>query len=112
MQFIPAVIAPQMLLSGVIVPVASEPGWLQVVSNVLPLTYAVNGLRSVMLEGAGLGSGNVQPDVGVLAAFCVVTILAAAALTLLYSGYTRSSAYRRHDADVVSRDQGPMDFRS
>lgn len=78
-QFIPAVIAPQMLLSGVIVPVVSEPGWLQVVSNVLPLTYAVNGLRAVMLEGAGLGSSNVQLDVAVLAAFCVVTILAAAA---------------------------------
>lgn len=78
-QFIPAVIAPQMLLSGVIVPVASEPGWLQVVSNVLPLTYAVNGLRSVMLEGAGLGSSTVLLDVAVLAVFCVATILAAAA---------------------------------
>jgi ABC-2 type transport system permease protein len=78
-QFIPAVIAPQMLLSGVIVPVASEPGWLQVVSNVLPLTYAVNGLRSVMLEGAGLASSAVLLDVAVLAAFCVATILAAAA---------------------------------
>jgi ABC-2 type transport system permease protein len=78
-QFIPAVIAPQMLLSGVIVPVASEPGWLQVVSNVLPLTYAVNGLRAVMLEGAGLGSNGVLLDVAVLAAFCVATILAAAA---------------------------------
>ena len=78
-QFIPAVIAPQMLLSGVIVPVASEPGWLQVVSNVLPLTYAVNGLRAVMLEGAGLASNGVLLDVAVLAAFCVATILAAAA---------------------------------
>ncbi|MGZ8563384.1 MAG: ABC transporter permease, partial [Candidatus Limnocylindria bacterium] len=77
-QFIPMVVAPQMLLSGVIVPVASEPGWLQVVSNVLPLTYAVNGLRSVMLEGAGLESSAVLLDVAVLAAFCIVTILAAA----------------------------------
>lgn len=78
-QFIPAVIAPQMLLSGVIVPVASEPGWLQVISNVLPLTYAVNGLRAVMLEGAGLASSGVLLDVAVLAAFCVASILAAAA---------------------------------
>jgi ABC-2 type transport system permease protein len=78
-QFIPAVIAPQMLLSGVIVAVASEPGWLQVVSNVLPLTYAVRALRSVMLEGAGLASSGVLLDVGVLAAFCVVTIVASAA---------------------------------
>ena len=32
-QFIPLVIVPQILLSGVLVPVSSEPGWLQVVSN-------------------------------------------------------------------------------
>ncbi|HLE59686.1 MAG TPA: ABC transporter permease [Candidatus Limnocylindria bacterium] len=78
-QFIPMVVAPQILLSGVIVPVASEPEWLQVVSNVLPLTYAVDALRSVMLEGADLASGVVLTDVAVLAAFCVATILAAAA---------------------------------
>lgn len=41
-----------------------------------------------------------------------IALVLAAALTLLYSGYTRSAAYRRHDADVISRDQGPMDFRS
>lgn len=78
-QFIPLVVAPQILLSGVIVPVATEPGWLQVVSNVLPLTYAVNGLRSVMLEGAGLASSAVLLDVAVLAAFCIATIVAGAA---------------------------------
>src|SRR4029077_16017673 len=59
-QFIPLVVAPQLLLSGIIFPVSSEPGWLQTVSNALPLTYAANGLRDVMLKGADLSWPSVQ----------------------------------------------------
>jgi ABC-2 type transport system permease protein len=78
-QFIPLVIVPQVLLSGVVLPVGSEPGWLQAVSNVLPLTYAVNALRDVMLKGAGLGSAAIQLDAAVILAFCLAAIVAAAA---------------------------------
>jgi ABC-2 type transport system permease protein len=78
-QFIPLVIVPQILLSGVLVPVSSEPDWLQVVSNVLPLTYAVEGLKAVMLEGRGLESTTVLVDIGVLAGFAVLTLVAASA---------------------------------
>jgi ABC-2 type transport system permease protein len=78
-QFIPLVLAPQVLLSGVIFPVSSEPGWLQAVSNVLPLTYAVDGLRNVMLKGAGIGSPSLQLDAAVVAGFCLLLILAAGA---------------------------------
>lgn len=78
-QFIPLVVVPQVLLSGLLVPVSSEPEWLQWISNALPLTYAVDGLREVMLRGANLGSSVVQLDVAVLAAFCVLAIVAAAA---------------------------------
>lgn len=78
-QFIPLVLVPQILLSGIIVPVADEPSWLQVISNVLPLTYAVDALRDVMLRGAGLGDLWLQ--VGVLGGF-VVVVLAAASATL------------------------------
>jgi len=78
-QFIPIVIVPQVLLSGVILPVSSEPGWLQAISNVLPLTYAVNGLRDVMLKGADLGWASVQLDAAVVAAFCVVALAGATA---------------------------------
>ena len=78
-QFIPLVVVPQVLLSGLLVPVSSEPGWLQVISNVLPLTYAVDGLREVMLRGSDLGVAAVQLDVAVLVAFCVLAVLAAAA---------------------------------
>jgi ABC-2 type transport system permease protein len=78
-QFIPLVVVPQVLLSGLLVPVSAEPGWLQVISNVLPLTYAVDALREVMLRGAGLDSAVVLRDVAVLAGFCVLVIVAASA---------------------------------
>lgn len=78
-QFIPLIVAPQILLSGIIVPVSSEPDWLQVISNVLPLTYAVDALHEVMLKGADLASGSIRLDVAVIAAFCIAAIVAAAA---------------------------------
>lgn len=78
-QFIPLVIVPQILLSGVIVPVSSEPGWLQAVSNVLPLTYAVQGLKAVMIEGRGFESPTVIVDVAVLAGFALLALVAASA---------------------------------
>jgi ABC-2 type transport system permease protein len=78
-QFIPLVIVPQLLLSGLLVPVSSEPEWLQWISNVLPLTYAVDALRDVMLRGADLASASVQLDLAVLGGFCVLVVLAAAA---------------------------------
>jgi ABC-2 type transport system permease protein len=78
-QFIPLVIVPQVLLSGILFPVASEPRALQVLSDVLPLTYAVNGLRDVMVKGADLTSGALQLDAGVVAGFCVLVIAAGTA---------------------------------
>jgi ABC-2 type transport system permease protein len=77
-QFIPLVIVPQFLLSGILFAVSSEPRPLQVLSDVLPLTYAVNGLRDVMIRGADLSSGSLQLDVGVVAGFIVVLVVAAA----------------------------------
>ena len=78
-QFIPLVIVPQILLSGLLVPVEHEPEWLQVISNVLPLTYAVDALREVMLRGADLASASVQLDLAVLGGFCLLVIVAGAA---------------------------------
>lgn len=78
-QFIPLVLVPQILLSGLLVPVVNQPDWLQVVSNVLPLTYAVDALREVMLRGADVASAAVQLDLAVLAGYCVLAILAASA---------------------------------
>ena len=78
-QFIPLVIVPQFLLSGILFPVSSEPTWLQYLSNVLPLTYAVNALRDVMVKGADLTWSSLQLDVGVVAAFVLLFVVAGTA---------------------------------
>jgi ABC-2 type transport system permease protein len=75
-QFIPLVIVPQVLLSGILFPISTEPKALQYVSDVLPLTYAVSGLRDVMLKGADLTWPALQLDAGIVAGFCVLVIFA------------------------------------
>src|ERR1700688_3133141 len=71
-QFIPLVIVPQVLLAGIIFPVSTEPGPLQALSHVLPLTYAVEGLRNIMIKGADLTWSSLQLDVGVVLGFCIL----------------------------------------
>ena len=53
-QFIPIVLAPQIFLSGVIIPVEQMPTLFEWLSVALPLTYAVDALREIMLHGADL----------------------------------------------------------
>src|SRR5438046_9616901 len=78
-QFIPLVIVPQVLLSGIIFPISTEPGPLTVLSRVLPLTYAVEGQRNIMIKAADLSWSSLQTDVGVVLGFCLLVILASAA---------------------------------
>lgn len=53
-QFIPLFFAPQIFLSGIFLPVEEMHGFLQAIATVIPLRYAIDGLRLLMLEGAGL----------------------------------------------------------
>ncbi|HEY6876034.1 MAG TPA: ABC transporter permease [Candidatus Dormibacteraeota bacterium] len=78
-QFIPLVIVPQMLLSGILFPVAGEPPALQYLSDVLPLTYAVDALRAVMIKGADLSWMSLQIDIAVVAGFVIAFVVAGAA---------------------------------
>jgi ABC-2 type transport system permease protein len=78
-QFIPLVVVPQVLLSGIIFPVSTEPTILQWLSDVLPLTYAVNGMRDIMVKGADLTSPALLLDGGVVAGVVVLLILAGSA---------------------------------
>ena len=48
-QFIPLLIAPQIFLSGMILPTSQLPSYFQVISRALPLTYANRALRDIML---------------------------------------------------------------
>jgi ABC-2 type transport system permease protein len=70
-QFIPLVIVPQGLLGGLLFPVAQLPDVLNAIAHVMPLTYAIEGLREVMLKGADLTSRTVQLDLLVLAGIAV-----------------------------------------
>ena len=45
------IILPLFFASNAIYPIAIMPGWLQVVANVNPLRYMVDGLRALMLPG-------------------------------------------------------------
>lgn len=76
-QFIPLVLAPQIFLSGVIIPVEDMPLVLESIARALPLTYGVEGLTSIMLRGEGLG--DVLLELGVLGAFGAALLTAAAA---------------------------------
>jgi ABC-2 type transport system permease protein len=80
-QFVPIVIVPQVLLSGIVFPVTTEPQWLQYISNALPLTYAVDGLREVMLKGSSLDSVRVEVDTAVVVGV-VLLLIALSAATL------------------------------
>lgn len=79
LQFIPIVVVPQGLLSGVFWPVTSLPDPLEPIARVLPLTYAVEGLREVLVKGADLASSTLRFDVGVLAATAIILVILATA---------------------------------
>jgi ABC-2 type transport system permease protein len=79
LQFIPIVIVPQALLSGFFWPIEQLPSLLQPVARVLPVTYAIDGLRQVMIAGADLTSGQVLFDLAVLTGIAAVFMVLAAA---------------------------------
>lgn len=78
-QFIPLIIVPQIFLCGLLWPVSQMPDYLQWLANCLPLTYGVDGMRAMMLQGQDLL--DIGKEVGVLAGYAVA-LLILAALTL------------------------------
>ena len=78
-QFIPLILFPQIFLCGVIWPVEQMPDYLQWLSVILPLRYAVDGLRDIMLAGKNLT--DVWFELVVLVGFAaVMSVLAAITL--------------------------------
>jgi ABC-2 type transport system permease protein len=53
-QFLPLIVLPVFLLAGIFWPVEAIPSWLRPASYMIPPTYAVNGLRSVVVRGWGI----------------------------------------------------------
>ncbi len=70
-QFIPIVLVPQFLLSGVLFPVNSLPEILQPLVVIMPLGYAVDALRLVFIAGADLASAALRWDILVLAVVAI-----------------------------------------
>jgi ABC-2 type transport system permease protein len=75
-QFIPLIITPQIVLCGIWWPLQSVPEFIRPFSYILPLTYAADALRAVMLKGAGLAD-ILYPDLLALAAFFAIFFAAA-----------------------------------
>lgn len=78
-QFMPAVLIPQLLLCGLIVPVAELPTVARWLSDIMPLTYAMNAVAEVT-QLAEVTSAFWR-DLAVIAGF-VVALLGAGAATL------------------------------
>lgn len=77
-QLIPFLLFPQLFFAGALFPLDTLPVSIRPVSGVLPLTYAADALRSVLLRGWGLG--DIGLDVLVLILYAGLTLSAATAL--------------------------------
>ena len=76
-QFMPAFVLPQMLLCGLIWPREQMAGWLEKISNVLPMTYAVDAL--IQVRGHADPTGTMWRDVSVVVGCILVALLLGAA---------------------------------
>ena len=78
-QFMPAIVLPQVLLAGLVVPRAQMSGFLHALSDVLPMSYAVEAMQQLTRHATV--TGTLRRDFLVIAG-CVLLALAACAATL------------------------------
>ncbi|MGB3772850.1 MAG: ABC transporter permease [Rhodococcus sp. (in: high G+C Gram-positive bacteria)] len=78
-QFLPAFVLPQFLLCGLLVPRAELPTVLSYVSDALPLSYAIDAMRSITTSASPVG--DVTTDVAIVTGF-VVALVSLGAATL------------------------------
>jgi ABC-2 type transport system permease protein len=76
-QFMPVIVLPQFFLCGLLVARDQMPGWLEGISDVLPLTYAVQALQEVGRSAAE--TGTMWRDVGIVAGVALLALALAAA---------------------------------
>jgi ABC-2 type transport system permease protein len=76
-QFMPAFVLPQFLLCGLLVPRDGLPDVLRTISDALPLSYAVDAMRTLTTNPAG--TGDVLADVLIVLAFALGAIALGAA---------------------------------
>jgi ABC-2 type transport system permease protein len=73
-QFIPFIVLGAFLLTGVFWPIQAFPSWLQPLSKIVPLTYAADAARAVMIRGWGFDE--ILVDIMALVTFVVLFMLA------------------------------------
>ena len=67
---------PLVLLGGVFFSVSTYPEWLQAITRVLPLTQLNTAMRELLFDSVGFQNlGELGGEVGVLAAWCVATLI-------------------------------------
>lgn len=71
-QFMPAVVLPQILLCGLFVPRSDLPGVLSVIADVLPLSYAVDAMQR--LQQSADMSSQLWTDIAVVCGFIVAAV--------------------------------------
>ena len=76
-QFLPAFVLPQFLVCGLLVPRDALPTVLERISDVLPLSYAVDAMRTISTQATG--TFDVVRDLVVVLAFAVAALAAGAA---------------------------------
>jgi ABC-2 type transport system permease protein len=70
-QFLPAVVVPQILLCGLFVPRDDLPDVLSALSDLMPLSYAVEAMQHLTRSTS---TGEVWADLGIVAAFAVAAV--------------------------------------
>ena len=75
-QFMPALVIPQLLLCGLLVPRPMLPDFLERVSDVLPLSYAVDAMQHLTTSAE---TAEVWRDVAIVAAFAIAGLALGAA---------------------------------
>jgi ABC-2 type transport system permease protein len=66
---------PMMFISGILFPIDQLPGWLQYIGKALPLYYAADALRKVIILNASLAA--IMPDVLILIVYTFLTMTVA-----------------------------------
>ena len=66
---------PMMFISGILFPIDQLPGWLQLIGKALPLYYAADALRKVIILNASLAA--IMPDVLILIVYTFLTMTVA-----------------------------------
>jgi ABC-2 type transport system permease protein len=92
---IPALLSP---FAGVFYPIATLPGWMQVIARLLPPSYVFEGMRAIVLDRpfqvSSLAWGAILSIVSVLAA--------CAAFTRVYRQAVRTGLIARYSAESVN----------